>query len=149
MTIQFLEAWSQEVLSLAQLGRGLPGTTKLYFQVNMNVCMCIYTHTYTHTHIHVLHAYMHTHTPLPHSQGAGSALMGRQTRFETIVRGMVDVLDCPLTVKMRTGIVNKNWNAHKLVGKLREWGASLVTVSPLRYEKMIALLPSSSAQASP
>ncbi len=55
--------------------------------------------------------------------------MGRQTRFEGIVRGMVDVLDCPLTVKMRAGIYKKNWNAHKLIPKLRNCGVSLVTVS--------------------
>ena len=64
-------------------------------------------------------------------QGAGSALMGRHTRFEGIVRGMVEVLECPLTVKMRTGIYNKNWNAHKLVAKLKDWGVSLMTVSQL------------------
>lgn len=56
--------------------------------------------------------------------------MGRHTRFETIVRGMVEVLDCPLTVKMRAGIYKKNWNAHKLAPKLREWGVSMVTVRP-------------------
>lgn len=59
--------------------------------------------------------------------------MARQTRFEGIVCGMVEVLDCPLTVKMRTGIYKKNWNAHKLVPKLREWGVSLVTVRPHPY----------------
>ena len=67
-------------------------------------------------------------------QGAGSALMGRHTRFEGIVRGMVEVLDCPLTVKMRTGIYNKNWNAHKLVAKLKDWGVSLMTVSLCQRE---------------
>lgn len=61
-------------------------------------------------------------------QGAGCALMGRATRFEGIVRGMVEVLDCPLTVKMRTGIYNKNWTGHKLIPKLRDWGVSVVTV---------------------
>ena len=66
-------------------------------------------------------------------QGAGSALMGRQTRFEGVVRGMVDVLDCPLTVKMRTGIYKKNWNAHKLIPKLRDCGVSLVTVSVSKF----------------
>ncbi len=55
--------------------------------------------------------------------------MGRHTRFEGIVRGMVEVLDCPLTVKMRTGILKKNWNAHKLAPKLRDWGVSMATVS--------------------
>ena len=70
--------------------------------------------------------------------GAGSALMGRHTRFEGIVRGMVEVLDCPLTVKMRTGIYNKNWNAHKLVSKLKDWGVSLITVSSM---DLMSLLP--------
>ena len=55
--------------------------------------------------------------------------MGRATRFEGIVRGMVEVLDCPLTVKMRTGIYSKNWTAHKFIPKLRDWGVSMVTVS--------------------
>jgi tRNA-dihydrouridine synthase 3 len=45
---------------------------------------------------------------------------------------MVDVLDCPLTVKMRAGIYKTNWNAHKLIPKLREWGVSLVTVRPIK-----------------
>ena len=63
-------------------------------------------------------------------KGAGSALMGRQTRFEGIVSGMVEVLECPVTVKMRTGIYKRNWNAHKLVPRLREWGISMVTVKP-------------------
>ena len=61
-------------------------------------------------------------------QGAGAALMGRMTRFEGIVRGMSAVLDCPLTVKMRTGIHKKNWNAHKIIPKLRDLGVSMVTV---------------------
>lgn len=60
--------------------------------------------------------------------GAGSALMTRHTRFESIVRGMVEVLDIPLTVKMRTGIHDKNWNAHKLLPKLRDWGVTMATV---------------------
>ncbi len=54
--------------------------------------------------------------------------MSRHTRYETIIRGMVEVLDCPLTAKMRTGLLDKNWNAHKLVPKLRDWGVALVTV---------------------
>ena len=29
---------------------------------------------------------------------------------------------------MRTGIYDKNWNAHDLIPKIRSWGASLVTV---------------------
>ena len=55
--------------------------------------------------------------------------MGRATRFEGIVRGMTEVLDFPLTVKMRTGIYSKTSTAHKLIPKLRDGGVSLVTVS--------------------
>ena len=41
----------------------------------------------------------------------------------------LQVLDIPLTVKMRTGIYDKNWNAHKLLPKLHEWGVTMTTVS--------------------
>ena len=37
-------------------------------------------------------------------------------------------MNVPLTVKMRTGIYDKNWNAHTIVPKLREWGVSMVTI---------------------
>ena len=57
--------------------------------------------------------------------------MDRRTRFEGIVRGMSSVTDCPITVKMRAGVHNKNWNAHKLLPKLRDWGVSMATVSLL------------------
>jgi tRNA-dihydrouridine synthase 3 len=61
-------------------------------------------------------------------KGEGSALMGRHTKFEQIVRGMTSVLDIPLTVKIRTGIYDNKAIAHTIVPKLRDWGASLVTV---------------------
>lgn len=32
---------------------------------------------------------------------------------------------------MRTGIHDKNWNAHNLIPKLKDWGVSLVSVSNL------------------
>ena len=67
------------------------------------------------------------------SQGAGSALLGRTTRLEGIVKGMSAMLDCPLTVKMRTGIHKKNWNAHKLIPKLRDCHISMATVSTCRH----------------
>ena len=54
--------------------------------------------------------------------------MGRQNKFHEVVCGMVSVLDCPLTVKMRTGVYQKNWNAHLLAPKLRDCGVSMVTV---------------------
>ena len=67
-------------------------------------------------------------TVLPSIQGAGSALMGRHTRFEGIVRGMVEVLDCPLTVKMRTGIYKKTGMLTNSYLNLETGGVSLVTV---------------------
>jgi len=65
---------------------------------------------------------------LVYKKGGGCALMGRQRKFEHIVRGLVEVSDVPITVKMRTGIYDKNWNAHELIPKIRDWGASLVTL---------------------
>lgn len=66
--------------------------------------------------------------------------MGRATRLEGIVDGMSAVLDCPLTVKMRTGIRKKNWNAHKLVHKLRDRGVSMVTVSEHHIECHVVVI---------
>ena len=51
----------------------------------------------------------------------------------------MQVMDCPLTVKMRAGVYNKNWNAHTLAPKLREWGVQLVTVSGDRVKKYTRL----------
>ncbi|XP_065180643.1 tRNA-dihydrouridine(47) synthase [NAD(P)(+)]-like [Sycon ciliatum] len=61
-------------------------------------------------------------------KGAGCALMGRQTRFERVVRSVSAAMDIPLTVKMRTGVYDRKYNAHELIPKLYDWGASLVTV---------------------
>ena len=61
-------------------------------------------------------------------QGEGSALMGRVSRLENVVRGMKAVLDIPLTVKMRTGIYGDKSTAHTIIPQLRDWGVSLVTV---------------------
>ena len=33
-----------------------------------------------------------------------------------------------MTVKMRTGVQDKSWNAHSLVPLLRQWGVAMVTV---------------------
>lgn len=41
---------------------------------------------------------------------------------------VLQVLDVPLTVKIRTGVQEKMNVAHKLIPRLREWGAALVTV---------------------
>ncbi|NXT58592.1 DUS3L synthase, partial [Pluvianellus socialis] len=65
---------------------------------------------------------------LVYKKGGGCALMTRANKFEQIVRGMNLVLDVPLTVKIRTGVQEKINVAHKIIPKIREWGASMVTV---------------------
>ncbi|NWQ83516.1 DUS3L synthase, partial [Columbina picui] len=65
---------------------------------------------------------------LVYKKGGGCALMTRTNKFEQIVRGMNAVLDVPLTVKIRTGVQEKMNVAHKIIPKIREWGASMVTL---------------------
>uniref|UniRef100_A0A8C3KUP8 tRNA-dihydrouridine(47) synthase [NAD(P)(+)] n=1 Tax=Chrysolophus pictus TaxID=9089 RepID=A0A8C3KUP8_CHRPC len=65
---------------------------------------------------------------LVYKKGGGCALMTRSNKFEQIVRGMNSVLDVPLTVKIRTGVQEKINVAHKIIPKIREWGASMVTL---------------------
>ncbi|NXU16196.1 DUS3L synthase, partial [Pardalotus punctatus] len=65
---------------------------------------------------------------LVYKKGGGCALMTRSNKFEQIVRGMNSVLDVPLTVKIRTGVQEKMNVAHKIIPRIREWGASMVTV---------------------
>ncbi|XP_061412035.1 tRNA-dihydrouridine(47) synthase [NAD(P)(+)]-like isoform X2 [Lethenteron reissneri] len=62
------------------------------------------------------------------NKGGGCALMNRALKFEQIVRGMVSVLDVPLTAKIRTGVQDKTNTAHKLIPELRDWGISMVTL---------------------
>uniref|UniRef100_A0A8C3J595 tRNA-dihydrouridine(47) synthase [NAD(P)(+)] n=1 Tax=Calidris pygmaea TaxID=425635 RepID=A0A8C3J595_9CHAR len=65
---------------------------------------------------------------LVYKKGGGCALMTRSNKFEQIVRGMNLMLDVPLTVKIRTGVQEKINVAHKIIPKIREWGASMVTL---------------------
>ncbi|XP_068030002.1 tRNA-dihydrouridine(47) synthase [NAD(P)(+)]-like isoform X1 [Anomalospiza imberbis] len=65
---------------------------------------------------------------LVYRKGGGCALMTRSNKFEQIVRGMNSVLDVPLTVKIRTGVQEKVNVAHKIIPRIREWGASMVTL---------------------
>ncbi|NWY64011.1 DUS3L synthase, partial [Erithacus rubecula] len=89
---------------------------------------------------------------LVYKKGGGCALMTRSNKFEQIVRGMnsvssehlelsccspvlpgltfppLQVLDVPLTVKIRTGVQEKVNVAHKIIPRIREWGAALVTL---------------------
>ncbi|KFV63191.1 tRNA-dihydrouridine(47) synthase [NAD(P)(+)]-like, partial [Dryobates pubescens] len=65
---------------------------------------------------------------LVYKKGGGCALMTRANKFEQIVRGMNSVLDVPLTVKIRTGVQEKVNVAHKIIPRIREWGAAMVTL---------------------
>ncbi|XP_040846708.1 tRNA-dihydrouridine(47) synthase [NAD(P)(+)]-like isoform X2 [Ochotona curzoniae] len=65
---------------------------------------------------------------LVYKKGGGCALLNRPAKFQQIVRGMDQVLDVPLTVKIRTGIQERVNLAHRLLPDLREWGAALVTL---------------------
>ncbi|XP_077890380.1 tRNA-dihydrouridine(47) synthase [NAD(P)(+)]-like isoform X4 [Ictidomys tridecemlineatus] len=65
---------------------------------------------------------------LVYKKGGGCALMNRTAKFQQIVRGMSQVLDVPLTVKLRTGVQERVQLAHRLLPELRDWGAALVTL---------------------
>lgn len=81
-----------------------------------------------HTDVDFVDINMGCPIDLVYQQGAGSALMRRSSALEMMVRGMSNVLSCPLTVKMRMSIHTGDKVAHKFIPKCREWGASLVTL---------------------
>ena len=56
-------------------------------------------------------------------------MMGRQDKFQHIIKGMTSVMDVPLTVKLRTGIYDNKNIAHTLMPRLRDWGVAATTVS--------------------
>ncbi|XP_042335875.1 tRNA-dihydrouridine(47) synthase [NAD(P)(+)]-like isoform X2 [Sceloporus undulatus] len=66
----------------------------------------------------------------------GCVLMNHLVEFEQIVRGMDYVLSVPVTAKIRTGIAKKCRIAHTLIPKLRDWGASMVTLHGRSREEM-------------
>ena len=63
------------------------------------------------------------------TQGEGCGLMGAATKYCRIVHSMSQVMSVPLTVKMRTGIMENKNTAHVLIPRLRQAGAALCTVS--------------------
>ncbi|CAL4118967.1 unnamed protein product, partial [Meganyctiphanes norvegica] len=65
---------------------------------------------------------------LIYKQGGGSALMRRTGALENMVLGMTDILDKPLTLKMRTSIHNNKEIAHKLIEKAKLWDIDMITV---------------------
>ncbi|KAL7748975.1 tRNA-dihydrouridine synthase 3 [Sorochytrium milnesiophthora] len=63
-----------------------------------------------------------------YKHGGGSALLERHNHIGKIVRGMDYVLECPVTVKMRTGVKNGKNTTHNLVPQLAEWNVALATL---------------------
>lgn len=60
--------------------------------------------------------------------GGGSALMKSPELAEKIVRAVVNAVDIPVTVKMRTGWDSNNLTAVELAKRCQEAGASMLTV---------------------
>eukprot|EP00898_Chlorokybus_atmophyticus_P003170 jgi/Chlat1/3854/Chrsp26S04012 len=74
------------------------------------------------------------------SRNAGSSLLLKPSRIETIVKATSAVLDVPLTVKLRTGYYDKQNVAHTIIPNLQGWGAAAVTLHgrtrQQRYSKL-------------
>ncbi|XP_056632218.1 tRNA-dihydrouridine(47) synthase [NAD(P)(+)]-like isoform X1 [Diorhabda sublineata] len=63
-----------------------------------------------------------------YKSGAGCGLMRRTKVLESSVRSISTILDVPFTIKMRMGVYNNENIAHTLAPKLKEFGASLLTI---------------------
>ncbi|CAG8507672.1 5885_t:CDS:10 [Funneliformis caledonium] len=61
-------------------------------------------------------------------QGCGSKLLMHDGRLGKILKGMNKVMDIPVTVKLRTGILDNSPLAHKLVPKFQNWGVAMATL---------------------
>ncbi len=55
------------------------------------------------------------------NQGCGARLMQRDNKLRDSLKGMLNVLNIPVTVKIRTGWDEKKPFAHKLVPKIQQW----------------------------
>ncbi|KAL1920294.1 uncharacterized protein VTP21DRAFT_1440 [Calcarisporiella thermophila] len=62
------------------------------------------------------------------NKGGGSALLDSVGKMGKILRGMVRVVDVPVTAKFRMGVKDNVPTAHKIVPKLEDWGISLGTL---------------------
>lgn len=68
---------------------------------------------------------------LIYRKGGGSGMLNRLHVLESVVKSVSQVLDIPLSIKTRTGVYMDKPIAHKLMPRFRDWGASMITVSPL------------------
>lgn len=71
--------------------------------------------------------------------GGGSALMRDPVLAEKIIRAVVNAVDLPVTVKIRTGWDSENVNAVELALRAQEAGAKAITVHGRTREQMYAL----------
>ncbi|CAI2167749.1 3887_t:CDS:10 [Funneliformis geosporum] len=62
------------------------------------------------------------------NKGCGSKLLMHDGRLGKILKGLNKVMDIPVTVKLRTGILDNSPLAHKLVPKFRNWGVAMATL---------------------
>ncbi|TRM67080.1 hypothetical protein BD626DRAFT_484699 [Schizophyllum amplum] len=66
---------------------------------------------------------------LVYKTGSGSALLDSPGKLGRIIVGMNKALgDIPVTVKLRTGVKDGRNNAHKLMPRVSEWGAGMMTL---------------------
>ena len=65
---------------------------------------------------------------------SGSALLKSPEKIEDIVKTVVDSVDVPVTVKIRSGWDRKNINAIEVAGIIEDAGASAITVHPRTRE---------------
>lgn len=70
--------------------------------------------------------------------GGGSALMRDPVRAEEIVRAVVNAVDVPVTVKMRTGWDCESVNAAEMSKRCEDAGAAMITVHGRTRQQMYA-----------
>ncbi|KAJ1974073.1 tRNA-dihydrouridine(47) synthase [NAD(P)(+)]-like protein, partial [Dimargaris verticillata] len=63
-----------------------------------------------------------------YKSGAGSALLLNSNKLRRIIHGLDYTLECPITVKFRTGVYDGQNVAHKLIPKFESWGCQLATL---------------------
>ena len=72
-------------------------------------------------------------------KGSGAALMLREKKLKGSLEGVTKVLDCPVTVKMRTGWDEKKNIAHCLVPTMQKWGIDGIGAFMVSYMTYVLL----------
>lgn len=77
-------------------------------------------------------------------KGAGAALMLREKKLRGSVEGMLNVLNCPVTIKMRIGWSEGSPIAHELVPRIQSWninGIGAIMVSNSVRNQLLCCFP--------